>query len=113
MTTIRAKAIKNIRAALAPDDLHAHKLLNLGQTHRVDEWVMTAVVFFIMRKEHMGLDDVDIIGVENALKIASLRECCMPDLFRTTIREERPKLVGPISDTKKIEQVFGILGLRH
>ena len=110
MTAIRAAAIKKIRAGLAQDNLLAHKLLNLGQKHSVDEWVLSAVVFFIMRKEPMGLNDVETIGVENALKIASLRECCIQAYRTDPIRvlEERPKLAGPMADTKRIEQLFGI-----
>jgi hypothetical protein len=109
MTAIRAKAIKNVRASLAPDNLLAHKLLNLGQTHRVDEWIVAAVVFFITRKEPMGPNDAEIIGIENALKIASLRECCATQDFRSfRVAEERPKLVGALTDTKRIEQLFGL-----
>jgi hypothetical protein len=110
MTAIRAKAIKNVRAALAPDNLQPHKLLNLGQTHHVDEWVITAIVFFIKRKEPMGPNDAEIIGVENALKIASLRECCVRQLGFPGFQlvEERHEIVGGINDTKRIEQLFGL-----
>ena len=110
MTAIRAEAIKNVRAALPPDGLLPHSLLNLGQTHRVDEWVITAVVFFVKRQEPMGPNDAKTIGIENALKIASLRECCIQD-FRTSsfrLLEERPKLTGAITETKRIEQLFGL-----
>ena len=115
MTAIRAEAIKNVRAGLASDGLLPHKLLNLGQTHHVDEWVMTAIVFFIKRKEPMEPNDAEVIGVENAFKIASLRERCISHDFRTSFRvvEERPKLVGAIADTKIIEQLFGLGPLRN
>ena len=115
MTKIRAEAFKNVKKALAPDNLLPHKLLNLGQTHRVDEWIRTAIVFFVVRKEPMGPNDAEIIGMENAFKIASLRECCQcigtqwgnldPEII---LLEERPELVGDIFDTKRIEQLFGI-----
>lgn len=113
MTAIRAEAIKNVRAGLAPDGLLPHKLLNLGQTHRIDQWVIAAILAFIKRKEPMGPKDAEVIGVENAFKIASLRECCTPVLSldpRKTFRvaEERPKFAGGIADTKRIEQLFGL-----
>ena len=111
MTAVRAEAIKNVRAGLAelaPEDLLPHKLLNLGQTYRVDDWVMTASVFFVTRKEPMGLKDAETIGVENTLKIASLRECCVQDFQTFRVVGERPKLVGTMTDKKRIEQLFGL-----
>ena len=108
MTAIRAEAIKKVRAALPPDGLLPHNLLNLGQTHRVDEWVITAIVFFVKRQEPMGLNDVKTIGVENALKIASLRECCIQRPSEIRLVDERSKLFGAITDTKRIEQLFGL-----
>lgn len=112
MIAIRAKAIKNLRAALTPDNLHPHKLLNLGQTYHVDEWVLSAILFFIMRKEPMGPNDSETIGVENAFKIASLRECCVQDsstMFRTIrVLEERPRLIGSITDMKRVGKLFGL-----
>lgn len=112
MTAIRAEAIKNVRAALDREGLPPHKVLNLGQTHRVDEWVIIAIIFLIKRKEPMGPDDAKIIGIENALKIASLRECCVQErrlegsCFRLVA--ERPHMAGGVTDTKRIEQVFGV-----
>jgi len=114
MTTIRAEAIANVGAAITSDsdDLYSlHKLLNLGQAHHIDEWVSTAIVFFVQRKEPMGPSDAETIGVENAFKIASLRECCIqknPSEIR--LAEKRPKLVGTIKDTKRIKQLFGLVG---
>jgi len=111
MAAIRAEAIKNVRAGLAdlaPEALIPHKLLNLGQTYRVDDWVMTAIIFFIKRKEPMGPNDAEIIGIENAFKIASLRECCVQDFQSFRVVEERPKLIGAMADKKRIEQLFGL-----
>jgi hypothetical protein len=113
MTTIRAEAIKNVRAALATDNLLPHKLLNLGQTYRVDEWVMTAITFFIKRREPIRPNDAEIIGVDNALKLASLRECCIQHIGPSIrLVEERSKMTGPINDSskKRVEQLFGLLG---
>jgi len=114
MAAIRAEAIKHVRAGLAPNNLLPHNLLNLGQTHHVDEWVITAVVFFLQRKEPMGPDDAKNIGIENAFKIASLRECCVPEYRSTTFRvaEERPKF-EIITDTKRIEQLFEVGSSRN
>jgi hypothetical protein len=107
MTRIRTLAIKSVKAALAPDDHLAHRLLNLGQEYRVDEWVIASIVFFIKRKEPMGLNDVEIIGIENVLKIASLRESCV-QYFQVILVGDTRKLVGEIADTKRIKQVFGL-----
>lgn len=113
MTAIRSEAIKKVREGLASESdksLLPYKLLNLGQTHRVDEWVKTAIAFFVKRKEPMGPNDAEIIGIDNAFKIASLRECCIIiEDYRKSFRvvEERPKL-GPMVDTKRIEQLFGL-----
>ena len=115
MTSIRAEAIKNARAGLTQDALPGlpHKLLNLGLTYHVDDWAMTAIVFFIKRKEPMEPKDAESIGIENALKIASLRECCVQDYLNShniRVVEGRPKLTGAIADTgkKRIEQLFGL-----
>jgi len=108
MTAIRAEAIKNVRAGLAPDALLPHNLLNLGQTHHIDQWVIAAILHFITRKEPMCPKDAEIIGVENAFKIASLRECCVPYRGDFRVAEERPKFYGDIADTKRIEQLFGL-----
>jgi len=115
MTAIRSQAIKKVRASLVADNQLPYKLLNLGQTHRVDEWVKTAIIFFVKRKEPMGMNDAEIIGVENAFKIASLRESCVISGLENyyspmkpfRVLEQRPEL-GPIADTKRIEQLFGL-----
>jgi len=112
MTAIRSEAIKKVREGLASESdksLLPHKLLNLGQTHRVDEWVKAAIAFFVKRQEPMGPNDAKIIGIDNAFKIASLRECCIIDIYQKSFRvaEERPKL-GHMVDTKRIEQLFGL-----
>ena len=106
MAAIRAEAIKRVRAGLVPNNLRPHNLFNLGQTHHVDEWVIAAVIFFLQRKEPMAPDDAKIIGIENAFKIASLRECCLNDFGSIRVLGERPKLSGTITDTKRIEQLF-------
>lgn len=103
MTRIRAQAIKNVRATLGSDDL-LPKLLNLGQTYRVDEWVIASITSFIKRKEPMGLNDVETIGIENILKIASLRECCVKhDMWMGG-----KAWVGETEMTERIKQVFGL-----
>jgi len=96
MTAIRAKAIKNVREALNRDGLDPHNLILfiLGQTHRVDEWVMLATISLIKRQEPMGPNDAKIIGVENALKIASLRE--------------QHHRYGGIHDRNRTAQLFGL-----
>jgi len=114
MTAIRAEAIKNVKEALNRDGLDPHnfKLLTLGQTYRVDEWVIIAVISLIKRQEPIGLDDANVIGVENALKIASLRECSQQIRlmegpgFRLVAR---PQMHGVINSTKIIEELFGLV----
>ena len=111
MDRIRTLAIENIRAALAPDKLLLpYRLLSLGQRYRVDEWVIAAVTFLITRVEPMGLIDVEAIGIENTLKIASLRECCIQHNFLPQIRlgEKRRKFEGELVDTTRIKDLFDL-----
>jgi len=96
MTEIRAQAIKDVRAALHPDSDLPSKLLNHGQTYRVDEWVVESIQDFTRRRKPMDMDDVEAIGIENVLKIASLRE-----FFLATFT---PSSMGRVN---KIRQVFG------
>lgn len=103
MTRIRTQAIKNVRATLGSDDLPP-KLLNLGQTYHVDEWVIDSITSFIKRKEPMGLNDVETIGIENILKIASLRESCL----KHDIWMGGKVWVGETEMTERIKQVFGL-----
>lgn len=113
MDRIRDLAIKNVRAALATDSELAPKLLTLGQEYRVDLWVMAAVTFLIKRMEPMGMNDVEAIGIENTLKIASLRERCGPDLYGGfLIDDKRIRLTGNGTDSDEgkriIKELFGL-----
>jgi len=117
MENIRALAIRNIGVALPPDDV-PHRLLTLGQRYGVDMWVIGAVDFLIKREQPMGRNDVESIGLENVLKIASLRECCIPVQTFTRVlgsncwsTEKRGQLVGNLAGTsvmKLIEELFGV-----
>jgi hypothetical protein len=100
MLNIRALAIKQVRAALGPD-CPSHTLLNLGQTHHVDQWVMHSIVCLVERAEPMALSDVEIIGIENVLKISSIRETLYSGRFTNKPR------IG-VAEINRIKQCFGI-----
>lgn len=65
-------AIRNIYEAYKDD---AHTLFNLGKICDVEDWIFIAVEEFVRRAKPMNTEDAKLLGVEEVLKIASIREC--------------------------------------
>ena len=72
MDKIRSMAIKNIYEAYKDK---AHTLFRLGRKYDVDDWIFIAVEALVRRADPMNTEDVKLLGVEEVLKIASIREC--------------------------------------
>jgi len=85
-------AIKNVYEAYKDD---AHTLFNLGNKYNVDEWIFIAVEMLVRRENPMNFTDVGLLGVEEVLKIASMRECYYEDgVWGDAFKEKRGPMRG-------------------
>ncbi|KAK2467421.1 hypothetical protein APHAL10511_000656 [Amanita phalloides] len=73
MEDVKAKAVQMITPLLenAPA-----KQVKMALEHGVDEWLVPALNRLVQREEPMDKTDVDLIGLDFALKVMALREDC-------------------------------------
>ncbi|KAF8632494.1 hypothetical protein AX15_001861 [Amanita polypyramis BW_CC] len=54
----------------------------LGRKHHVREWVVSALNKLIQRAEPLRKEDIELIGLDDGLKVMALRETCMYDPYK-------------------------------
>ena len=73
MQDVKAKAVEQMTPLL--ENLPA-KQIELSLGNNVDEWLVPGLSRLVQREEPLDKNDVDLIGLENALKVMALREDC-------------------------------------
>ena len=51
-------------------------ILKFGKDYDVEDWVFIGVDLLVRRAQPFNAEDVKAIGMDEVLKIASIRECC-------------------------------------
>lgn len=69
---MRRTAIKQLQPII--DGLAPQDALVMARKYEVNKWLIEAVNVMARRAEPIGMDDVKVIGVEDALLVASVRE---------------------------------------
>ncbi len=77
-----------------------HSLLTLGKRFDVEDWIFNGVDLLVRRARPLNAEDVQSIGMDEVLKIASIRECCNIGGYNTEYKEKR----GQIPQSDKIDQ---------
>lgn len=73
MTDVKAEAILKMTPLL--EKLPARQV-KLSLEHGVEEWLVPGLNQLMRREEPLNKDDVDLVGLDYALKIMTLREDC-------------------------------------
>ncbi|KAF8632481.1 hypothetical protein AX15_001851 [Amanita polypyramis BW_CC] len=73
MEDVKATAVAEITPLL--EKLPA-KQVKLSIEHHIDEWLVPGLSRLVQREEPIDKDDVDLIGLDCALKVMALREDC-------------------------------------
>ncbi|TCD60244.1 hypothetical protein EIP91_010508 [Steccherinum ochraceum] len=79
----RRTAITHLQPVVA--EMTPQEALVMARRHDVDKWLVDAVEVMAKRAEPMGMDDVNVIGVEDALRVANVREQAMNILKSSSI----------------------------
>ncbi|KAK2467419.1 hypothetical protein APHAL10511_000654 [Amanita phalloides] len=80
MGDIKTKAVQQITPMLenAPA-----KQVKLSLEHGIDEWLLLGLNRLVQREEPLNKNDVDMIGLDYALKVMTLREeCCLSQISK-------------------------------
>lgn len=92
-------------------DVEAGEKLCLAMKYKIERWCEPAIEQLIRRKEPMGIEDMKKIGIDYALKVASIRECTweITSYGSGWKMEERGELNGKFGAemSRKINGVFG------
>ena len=78
---IREKAIQVLKQHYAKDAIHS---LQLSLEYDIKDWMMASLTKLIVREEPIGTSDVEVVGIECALKICQLRERGIIDMVKGT-----------------------------
>ncbi|KAL0955731.1 hypothetical protein HGRIS_001948 [Hohenbuehelia grisea] len=70
MTGIQEHAVSGLSELIT----HPAERVEYARRFGIDEWLLPAYTALIVRKRALTMDDVKFLGIEDALKIASLRE---------------------------------------
>ncbi|PFH47377.1 hypothetical protein AMATHDRAFT_6818 [Amanita thiersii Skay4041] len=81
MEAIRNLAIKSMQPQLAN---HPSLKVHLAKHYDVKDWLVPGLVKLVQRKRPLDEDDVQLIGLTDALKVAALREDCRRSLDART-----------------------------
>ena len=74
-------------------------LLQLGNDYDVEDWVFIGVDMLVRRAQPLNGDDGKSIGMDEVLKIASIRECCNTGGY-AECKEQR----GPMRQSDKLDE---------
>lgn len=72
---MRRTAINHLQCVV--DEITPQNALVMARKYDVDKWLIDAVDVMAKRAEPVGMDDVKVIGIEDALLVANVREQAM------------------------------------
>lgn len=102
MADVKAEAIRQMTPLL--EKLPAMQV-KLSLEHGVEEWLVPGLNQLVRREEPLNKDDVDLIGLDYALRIMTLREDCREDGATWSIARRGEV---PLDFSKEIKTRFGI-----
>ena len=102
MADVKAEAIRQMTPLL--EKLPAMQV-KLSLEHGVEEWLVPGLNQLVRREEPLNKDDVDLIGLDYALRIMTLREDCRKDGSTWSIARRGEV---PLDFSKEITTRFGI-----
>ena len=82
--------------------------VKLSLEHGVEEWLVPGLNQLVRREEPLNKDDVDLIGLDYALRIMTLREDCRPTSASTSSWSIARRGEVPLDFSKEIKTRFGI-----
>lgn len=101
MADVKAEAIRQMTPLL--EKLPAMQV-KLSLEHGVEEWLVPGLNQLVRREEPLNKDDVDLIGLDYALRIMTLREDCRYGSTWSIVRRGEV----PLDFSKEIKTRFGI-----
>lgn len=104
MADVKAEAIRQMTPLL--EKLPAMQV-KLSLEHGVEEWLVPGLNQLVQREEPLNKDDVDLIGLDYALRIMTLREDCRYSSSSESWCIARRGEV-PLDLSKEIKTRFGI-----
>lgn len=102
MADVKAEAIRQMTPLL--EKLPAMQV-KLSLEHGVEEWLVPGLNQLVQREEPLNKDDVDLIGLDYALRIMTLREDCWYSSSSWSIARRGEV---PLDFSKEIKTRFGI-----
>lgn len=79
---VRRNAIRQLQAVV--DGISAQDAIAMARKYDVDKWLIDGVEIMAKRSEPLCVEDVQVIGIEDALKVAHVREQTMHILKSTS-----------------------------
>lgn len=80
----------------------------LGRKHHVREWVVSGLNKLVQRAEPLNKDDIELIGLEDGLKIMGLRETCVYDPYKCRWQRRERGHCASLDFTSVISQKFNL-----
>lgn len=78
---VRESTIQVLKKHYAKDPIHS---LELSMKYEIKDWMISSLSALIVREEPIGTADVDVVGIECALRICQLREKGLIDMINGT-----------------------------
>lgn len=106
---LRKAAIAKLQPVI--DGMTAPCAIVMARRYHVDRWLVNAVEIMAKRPEPVSVQDVEIIGLEDALKVAHVREQAMmilKSMSRGTSTWVDWRERSELKFRPTIQQVFGI-----
>lgn len=104
MDGIRNYAINKLYTTLR---MSPHELILLGKKFSIETFLFVGVETLIRRNKPLDDEDVSRIGIAEVLKIASIRECCVP-LGYSTVLSERGEFAHSSELDARIRAEYGL-----
>jgi hypothetical protein len=105
MDRIRHFAITKLYATLR---MSPHELILFGKKFNVEDFLFVGVETLIRRAKPLDAEDVRRIGIAEVLKIASIRECCIPIKYSPTVLSKRTEFLRSTELDARIQAEYGL-----